>query len=209
MAVVQEAFDIPANIMTKILAGEYRRIGGVVRYANGPHKGQIVKHLKPVDLKTAEQAQGVGVKAIQFAKKNKYALIIAGIGTGVAAAGAGIYHKIKIREPEVVSTFRITLKDYISAIRSGNLDMKDIDNLMVSLEKLKKHKDYEKISIQLSTEELDILVNKIYECTLKLAKDNSVELLDEEQNPMHTSTGAIGNLQKYLNAQKRIFEVAA
>ena len=38
MAVVQEAFDIPADIMTKLLTGEYRRIGGVVRYAVGPNK---------------------------------------------------------------------------------------------------------------------------------------------------------------------------
>lgn len=29
MAGVQEAFDVPASIMTKILIGEYRRIGGV------------------------------------------------------------------------------------------------------------------------------------------------------------------------------------
>ena len=49
MAIVQEAFDIPADIMTKLLTGEYRRIGGVVRYAIGPKKGQIVKHLEPVD----------------------------------------------------------------------------------------------------------------------------------------------------------------
>lgn len=58
MAVVQEAFDIPADIMTKLLTGESRRIGGVVRYAVGPRKGQIVKHLDPVDLKEAEQARG-------------------------------------------------------------------------------------------------------------------------------------------------------
>jgi hypothetical protein len=51
MAIVQEAFDIPSDIMTKLLTGEYRRIGGVVRYATGPKKGQIVKHLDPVDLK--------------------------------------------------------------------------------------------------------------------------------------------------------------
>lgn len=32
MAVVQEAFDIPADIMKKLIIGEYRRIGGVVGY---------------------------------------------------------------------------------------------------------------------------------------------------------------------------------
>ena len=31
MAIIQEAFDISPDIMTKILTGEYKRIGGVVR----------------------------------------------------------------------------------------------------------------------------------------------------------------------------------
>ena len=37
MAVIQEAFDIPTDIMTKLLTGEYQRIGGIVRYAVGPN----------------------------------------------------------------------------------------------------------------------------------------------------------------------------
>lgn len=203
MAIVQEAYDIPADIMTKILTGKYRRIGSVVRYADGANKGRIVKHLKPVDLKAAEQAQGIGAKALQFAKSNKKALIIVGIGTGIVA---GIYHKINNREIEVVTRFRDALEDYICAIRTGNLDMEVIDQLMTAMEELKKYRDYEKISIQLSTEELDVLVNRIYVYTMKLAKDNSVELTDVEQG---ASGSAIINLQNYLNTQKRIFETVA
>ena len=71
MAVVAEAFDIPMDIMTKLATGEYRRIGGVVRVAMGPNKGQIVKHLKPVKLEQAVQAQNVGAKVLQFAKTHK------------------------------------------------------------------------------------------------------------------------------------------
>ena len=54
MVVVQEAFDVPTDIMTKLATGEYRRIGGVVRYASGVRNGQIVKLLKPVDSKTTK-----------------------------------------------------------------------------------------------------------------------------------------------------------
>lgn len=205
MAVVQEVFDIPADIMTKILTGEYRRIGGVVRHAIGPHKGQIVKHLKPVNLKASEQAQGVSAKMLQFAKNNKKTLIFVSAAVGVAAAGAGIYHKVKKYEPEVVINFRATLKEYIDAIRAGKMDVEVIDKLMASLDEMKKCKDYEKISIKLSTEELDILVNRICEYTTKLAKDNYVELSDEEQVD---SGNAIINLQNYLKTQKRIFGAA-
>jgi len=206
MAIIQEAFDISPDIMTKILTGEYKRIGGVVRFAVGPHKGQIVKHLEPVNLKAAEEAKGIGVKALQFARNNKKALIIAGVGTGLAVAGAGIYHKFKSREPKAVKKFRLALKTYIDAIRIGKLDVKTIDDLMEALETLKKHKNYNNFSIQLSTEEFDVLVKKIYEYTMKLAKDNAVELaVDEQAN----SEDAIISLQRYLNTQKRIFKMVA
>lgn len=209
MAIVQEAFDIPADIMTKILTGEFRRIGGVVRYAVGPHKGQIVKHLKPIDLKAAEEAKGLGAKVLKYARNNKKMLIIVGAGAGAVALGTGIYYKVKTHEPAVVTEFRTAIKAYINALREGNLDVDEIDTLMATLEELKKHKDYKKISIQLSTEELDVLVNRIYEYTIKLAKDNSVELTDEERSADQEKNNAILNLQRYLKTQKRIFETAA
>lgn len=205
MAIVQVAYDLTDDILMKILTGEYRRIGSVIRYATGPNKGQIVKHIKPIRL---EAAQGLGAKVIWFAKNNNKALIVVGISTGIVAAGFGIYGKIKNQEPEVVTKFRLSLKIYISGIREGNLSVDSINDLMNCLENLKKHKDYEKVSIQLSTEELDILVNRIFEYTEKLAKDNSIELMEYELNAQ-IADGAIPNLQRYLQAQKRIFEAAA
>ena len=77
---------------------------------------------------------------------------------------------------------------------------------MEALEALKKHKDYEKISIQLSAEDLEVLVGRIYDYTIKLAADNAVDLSDDELN---LNNGAIINLQSYLKTQKRIFEAAA
>ncbi len=206
MAIVQEVFDIPEDIMTKILTGEYKRIGGVVRQAMGPEKGQIIKHLKSIDLKPSEQTQGVSAKILEFAKDNKKALIIVGVTVGVVAAGAGVYHKVSKREPETVAKFRTVLNEYIGAIRTANLDLDIIDNLMNSIEELKLHKKYEKFNIKLSTEELDLLVNRIYDYTMKFAKDNLIELTDEEQD---TSDSTIINLQNYLSTQKRIFETAS
>lgn len=206
MAVVQEAFDIPADIMTKILTGEYRRIGGVVRYAVGPKKGQIVKHLKPVDLKAAEEARGIGMKALQFAKNNKKGLVIGAVVAGAATVGGVIYHKVKSREPAVVTNFRSALRVYISEIRKGGLELETINALMSSLEELKQHKDYEKFKIELSTEDLDVLVGRIYDYTIRLAENNNIELSDQERS---RSDNTIINLQNYLKTQKRIFEEAA
>jgi len=206
MAIAQDAFYIPDDIATGLATGLYRRIGSVVRYAIGPNKGQIVKHLQPIDLKAAEQAQGVGAKALQFVQYHKKEV---GICTACAAViGLGIwgYNWWKNHEPKILTEFRSALKTYIDAIRNGNMYLDKINTLMKALEALKQHKDYEKICIQLTAEDLEVLVGRIYEYTIKLAQDNSVELSDEE---LRLNNGAIINLQSYLKAQKRIFEAVA
>lgn len=206
MAIAQDAFYIPDDIATGLATGLYRRIGSVVRYAVGPNKGQIVKHLQSIDLKAAEQAQGLGAKALQFVQHHKKEVGIAAIGAAVVGVGIWGYNKWKNHEPKVLTEFRAALKTYIDAIRNGNMDIDKINGLMEALEALKQHKDYEKISIQLSAEDLEVLVGRIYDYTIKLAADNAVDLSDEELN---LNNGAIINLQSYLKAQKRIFEEAA
>ena len=208
MAIVQDVFDIPDDIATGLATGLYRRIGSVVRYASGPNKGRIVKHLKPVDMKTAEGAMGVGGKALQFIKQHKKGTIIVFAGTAVIGTGAWIYNKAKSHEPKVITEFRAALRVYIDAIREGNMDVDKIDRLMISLEELKKHKDYDKISILLTTEELEVLVKRIYEYTIKLADDNDVVLTTNELNTVAMKkAGTIINLQSCLKAQKKIFEI--
>lgn len=206
MAVVTEAFDIPMDIVTKLATGEYYRIGGVVRVATGPNKGQIVTLLKPVKLKKVAQVQSVGDKVLQFAKSNRKELTIGTVVAGVITVGSVMYHKIKSRKPEVVKKYQAALRDYLNDIRNGDLSMKSIKRLMDALEELKQNKNYGRIKIELATEELDVLVNRIYEYTIKLASDNLVELTDDE---LSSSDNTILNLQKYLKAQKRIFEVAS
>lgn len=209
MPVVQDAFFIPDDIATGLATGLYRRIGSVVRYAVGPNKGQIVKHLKPIDLNAVEEAQGLGVKSLQVVKRHKKGTIIAVAGAAAVGAGVWVYNKVKNHEPKVVTEFRVALRVYIDAIREGSMDMDKMDKLMSALEELKKHKDYEKISIQLTTEELEVLVGRIYEYTIKLAEDNDVELEADTLNTVEMkNSGTIINLQNYLRAQRKIFEKA-
>ena len=102
MAVIQVAFDIPADIRTGLLTGEYRRMGGVVRRAVGPNKGQIVKHLKPIDLKEDDAAKGVLAKGVELVKANPKAAVVVGAGTLIVGGGAIAYKKLKNREPAVL-----------------------------------------------------------------------------------------------------------
>lgn len=210
MAVVQDAFFIPDDIATGLATGLYRRIGSVVRYATGPNKGRIVKHLDPVNLKPAGQARGISVKALQFVKKHKKGTIITVASAATVGTGLVIYNKVKNREPKVLTEFRMSLRAYIEAIRKGSMDIDKINDLMKCLSALKEYKDYDKISIQLTTEELEVLVGRIYDYTVKLAKDNDVELSDTDIGIIEKNSGStISNLENYLNAQKHIFEKVA
>ena len=204
MAVVTEAFDIPMDIMTKLATGEYRRLGGVVRVAIGPNKGQIVKHLDPIKIE--QVAQNVVTKVIEFSKKNRKVIIIGTAVAGTMVAGNFVHQKIKNREPKVMKRYHAALRSYIEDIRNGELSMKSINRLMDALEELKQDKRYEMLKIELTTEELDVLVNRIYEYTVKLASDNAVELTDDEKK---SSDNSILNLQRYLKTQKRIFKSVA
>lgn len=210
MAIVQDEFYIPEDITVGLATGIYRRIGSVVRYAYGPKKGQIVKHLQPVELEAEKQAQNVAVKAMEFLKGHKKgAMIVAG---GAVAIGSVvlIYATVKNHEPKAISEFQSSLRIYIDAIRSGNMDIDKINDLMVTLDRMKEHRDYEKIIIKLTTEEFYVLVNHIYKYTIKLAENNNVDVSNENLDFYDEQTkNTIVNLRSCLMAQKKIFESAA
>lgn len=161
-----------------------------------------------MNLLTAKQSQSLGIKELQYVKTNKKALVFLGAGTGIALTGSVIYYKFKTHEPKIIIEFRLFLKIYIGAIRKGNINLDEINNLMDSLETMRKHKNYENFTVRLSAEDLGILVNRICEHTTKLAQNNSVELKSEELSTVPPSDNAIIYLQKYLGVQKRIFKEA-
>lgn len=195
--IVQEKFFVPDDMATRLATGVYQITGGVIRYASGPRKGQIVKHLEPVNSKIAVP---------QFVKHYKKGIIITIVGVATIGTGLFIYNQVKNREPKSLTEFRIALRVYVAAIRNGNMDIDKINDLMDCLRTLKAHKDYARISIQLTTEELEVLVGCIYEYTVKLARDNNVELSDENFDIVgKNNEDIIINLETYLSVQKRIF----
>lgn len=188
--VVQDKYVIPDDIEIGIAIGMYKRSGSIIRYATGPKKGQFVKFLDPVD----------------DIKKHKKMLFITMTASIVAGTGILLYKKLRKKEYEIVSEFRKELRIYIDAIREGCMDSNKINNLIKEIERLKKHDNYKKIVIQLTAEDLYILVEHIREYTKKLASDNDIKLSDNALNvPETNDTNVIVNLQNYLEIQKNIF----
>ena len=210
MAIIQEAFDVPEFIITGIANGDYRRIGGVVRWAQGPNKGQLVKMLDPVDLPKADEAKGLLDQAAHFVQQHKKEVGIATVGTIIVGGCLFVYYKFKDHEPKVVTNFRAALKDYVDAMKQGAMEVDKIDALMTAVNDLKSHKNYDKISIQLTTEEIEALVGTIHDYTVKLAEANSFSLADQDvASSGEGGACAVIDLQKYLQAQKRMMEESA
>jgi hypothetical protein len=210
MAVVQEAFYIPDDITTKILTGEYRRLGGVIRVATGPNKGNIVKFLDSVEVQEVGPIKSLGVRVMQFAETNPRLIRIGGAVVAVGAVGTfivgPIYRKWKNREPLVMKKFRAAFRTYLDEIRGGEVKLETINEMKAALYDLKHHKRYEKFRIELSAEDLDGIVGLIYDYTIKFAEDNQIDLSDRDKI---TTDNSILNLKNYLNIQKRIIEEAA
>lgn len=202
MAVIQEAFDIPEDILTGIITGEFKRLGGVVRHAKGPEKGQIVTHLKPVETNELSQVQKNSLMLSNIIKNNKKAIIATGVIVAVTAAGGLIIYKCTHKEEKAIKSFKKTLKKYVKLVKEGKVNETIIEEMLLSLKQIQESKECEKIQLQLSAEELSRLVNVIQEYTVNLAQNNKIELLENEKI---NSGNSIVDFQNYLSAQKRIF----
>lgn len=194
MAVVQIFLNIPDEIMRKISTGENKIFGGEVR----DNKGQIVKLLRPVSKLEA---------TLYYGWKYRESLLIVG-NLGLVGVKSHIKSRLK-KEPDDVAEFRDTLKVYLNAVRSGALTMEIISDVMNQLDELKMQPNFERLNIVLSIEDLDVLLIRIFEYTKKLAEDNTIELSDLEKEIPSQSVSPISNLQRYLETQKRIFELAS
>lgn len=201
MAIIQEAFNIPADIAIGIATGKLRRIGGVVRIAEGPGKGQIVKMLDPVALKEAPKA---AKKALAVAKANKKALIIIGVVVVVVAGGAIIYREVKKQEPKEMKVARARLDDYFTAVRAGKVDFLVVDQLIKALDDLQELHKHKKLTFQLTPEELSKLISHVSKYTQQMAELNKYSCSEEEQKLIDSPRAEVFDLKKYLEIQRHI-----
>lgn len=194
MAIVQEFFNISDEIMKKVSTGENKIFGGEVRN----NKGQIVKILRPVSKLEA---------TVYYGWKYRDTLFMVG---KLGMTGVKSYIKSKEKqEPDVVVKFRDALKVYLNAVRKDAITIEIISDVMEHFGELKMQPNFEKIDIALSMEELDVLLNRMFEYTKKLAADNAIELTSLEKETPLQSVNPIINLQRYLEIQKCIFELAS
>ena len=200
MSVIQVAFDIPPAIQKGIDEGTLIRYGGVVRDT----LGHVVKHLDEVPVSKKKNSVN---KIIEFAKKNKNFLI----GTVIVTAIAGITYVVvknkkneEVKIPKCVADFNESFMRYIDAIKNGTVDEAKIDDVMKSLDEIKKNQKKGNIDITFSIENAKLLLDMVRSYTIRFAEANSYEIAEslEKQNE-------INSLQQYLKIQKQVFKKCA
>ena len=209
MTVYQQTFDIPPEILNKVLTGEYKVYGGIVRYAKGKKGGQIVKHLKEAKLDDAIQPKKLADSLKIVVKEHKKPIIVGG-AIIAAAVGTGCYFinrkkdKIKLSEEDkiIIERFDQSFNAYISALKKGTMTedlLLEFDEAFNNLYKKQKNNE---ISLNVKLNDMKSLVKYLSEYTRQLAKVNDVDLSDDEIN---LSNDVHVDLRNCLNVQKRVF----
>lgn len=205
---ITESFYIPQDILEGLQSGLLERFGGVVRYACGPNKGSIAKHLKSVKKTADDSIKSVGQEALKFAKMHRTGIIISAAVISTVIIGGVVYLVIKNHVPKIVKEFSKEFTNYIYSIHNGTLQVNQIDTLMKIVQILKERKDFDNLSIKFSTAEILEILDILPKYTVKIANDNSVKI-EEDCIERKQSDNIIDRIENLLEIQKNVFESAA
>ncbi|MGB7606725.1 MAG: hypothetical protein WBL93_14740 [Lutisporaceae bacterium] len=205
MAVIQTSFEISEEAVAGLLSGDLIRHGGVVYLATGG----IFEHLKDISLPEVSKAKGVNYK---------YLAIGLGVVVVVTAVAVGTIQFIKSKRnkesvipeiPKCIDDYNFSLCKYLEAVRNGNLDLDIINRLIADLDFIRKNYDSNKIIIEFSVEQLQTLLNLIFDYTKNLAEANTFEFGEKKELEFVSADSTIIYLRRYMEIQKQIFESVA
>jgi hypothetical protein len=203
----QSTFIIPPEIEAGILSRDLVRYGGVVRNLSG----QIVKHLDEVELRAGDEKTAAGVAALL----KKPRVLIPTLAVAAAAVGGISFASARRRKlavvPESVERYNASLRAYLEAVQEGRLDAGIIDLLISDLDAVVAYSERNgsDICLDFSTEQAAILVKLVVDSTKQLAEANSVDLRELHEKPPASDGGAVVDLRRHLEMQKKIFADAA
>ena len=204
MAVKQIAFDIPQAIQDGIDEGIFIRFGGVVR----DQMGHIVTHLKEVPISETDSKLNKNSFG-EFGKKSKYFIIgtilVAAVAAGVTYVAVKNKKNREVRIPKCLADFNEAFAEYISSIKNGTNSEEKIDKVMIALEEIKKSQENRSIDITFSVENISLLLDVVRDYTIKFAKTNSFEIVEEDLG----KRDEIMDLQHYLKIQKQVFKMCS
>jgi hypothetical protein len=209
VAVQQVPLEIPDEIYARVLTGEYRRVGGVIRDG----AGQLVKLLD--DASPIDDVQEAAKAGIGKVLSNR---TVVGIGLGLVAvaatAGGAAYRamqKTNAAQLELstsVENYSDSLTAYLEAARHGSLDAGIIDRLIADLDAVKAELDSGTSTFEFSAEQSEALVGMVAGHTRSLVEANKRDLSNLPE-PVKAQGATVIEIRPYLEAQRDIFTEAA
>ena len=226
MAIIQVAYEVPDDVVKGLATGALTRYGSLIR----GHTGYKL-HLKEVPIPqpeniTAVEAASASTAASKSAfsvvkdivRKHPVAAVVTGVVVGTATAGGIAYIKFKAKKkqtegeielPECVKDFNNAFSAYLDEVRAGTLKESTLDTLIEELNQMKERIGSSESEIVVSAEQLDTLMNIVFDYTRQLAKANSYKIVKLRKPEPDSTEEAIDGLQECLAIQKQIFATAS
>ena len=225
MAIIQVAYEVPDDVVEGLATGVLTRYGSLIR----GHTGYKL-HLKEVPIPQPENITAVeSTSASAAASKSVFSVVkdavqkhpVAAVVTAVvvaATAGGIAYGKFKekkkqtqekIELPECEKDFNNTFIAYLDEVRAGKLEESTLDTLIDELNQMKERMESSESEIVVSAEQLDTLMNIVFDYTRQLAKANSYKVVKLRKSQTDSTEEAIDGLQECLAIQKQIFTTAS
>ena len=209
--VVQPLIEIPDKFIPGLTIGKYTREGSII----SNQQGKIVKHLKEIH-NSDNSASLVNTATASNTLKNS--LIGIGVIVGVSALTLGaykVYQKFRAKkqdedQEEIISDgFNISLDKYINAIKDRNLSLDILEEFIWNMNFIKENYENNQIEITISIQQLEELVNLIYNYTIKLAEVNNINYTLIKEKKEKNRDHFLENITYFLNFQKEIFKNAS
>ena len=202
MSFVQVTLDIDPEIAAGIQNGIYNLSKAVVRKNSS---GQIYKHVSIVENAIKDNKNSL----LDMISKHKGATIAVSLSVATFAAGgfAYLYNKAKKKKEktkEISDRFSILLNEYIVAANEQRLNNDILDELLNFLHEIDTVCDKKTLSLSISPNQVEKLVQMIHDYTIKLADANNYDHIEYRGE----SNDYIFDLKKYLETQKEILVAA-
>ena len=226
MAIIQVAYEVPDDVVEGLATGVLTRYGSLIR----GHTGYKL-HLKEVPIPQPENITAVESTSASAAasksvfsvvkdtvRKHPVAAVMTGVVVGTATVGGIAYRKFKAKKKqtegkiellEYEKDFNNAFSAYLDEVRAGNLEESTLDTLIEELNQMKERIDSSESEIIVSAEQLDTLMNIVFDYTRQLAKANSYKIVKIRKPETDSTEEAIDGLQECLAIQKQIFATAS
>ena len=201
MPIVSIHLDIDDNLYDKIRTGSLELCGLV----KDTDTKKIVKHVPTIKDSIKDNAS----KAVDMVRAHKGSFIIFGgilliVGTIIGIISYFVYKK----QRQLYLQFIQSLYDYLDAARNGTLSLNTLNSIIESIELIENDNPKKGVQLNISSAQLNELVQRMYEYTIELAQNENYKS-SKITRPKLLKKKTSNDFKYYIYAQRDIFEHVA